>query len=181
MTERISLPDRLWIEKTVWTLDQQLYDLPRQRRISHRRELRTNLMAASRSVGAREAVRQLGGTGHLAADYLDAELGTGPRGSWLWAMVFVTMGLLLGTSLLHDATWAFAQGVLAMDPQASGTFTWPGIDYLQTTVHYTFSDGEVTWTGGAWTPLAYGLFLIGGILVGRLWRYLPSYGARERV
>ena len=48
------------IERLVWLLDQQLYDLPRSSRIAKRREVRDNLLAAARDIGTADALRRLG-------------------------------------------------------------------------------------------------------------------------
>jgi hypothetical protein len=65
---------------------------------------------------------------------------------------------------------AFAAGIAAADPHATGTYTWKGIDDLESSVTYTFVDGHGDWVGGAWTPLAWVLWAVATILVGRLWR-----------
>ena len=179
MPHDVNLIDRLRIERMVWSLDQRLYDLPRATRIARRRELRTNLVEAAHDVGTSAALHDVGDSGTLAAEYLDAELGAGPRHSWLAASLFLLTTVLLLTSLLFDAAQAFGDGVLAGDPTADGTFTWPGIDYLQTEVTYTVSGGEHSSTGGAFTPLTWALLVIGTVLVGRLWRAVPAWRRRR--
>ena len=67
----------------MWTLDQRLYDLPRASRIATRREVRHNLVEAANNVGGREAILRLGDSRQLAAAYVAAEFGDGPRHSWL--------------------------------------------------------------------------------------------------
>ena len=54
-----------------------------------------------------------------------------------------------------------------------------GLDYLQTSVQYTFVDGSSNFAGGAFSPLAWMLLIIATVLVGRLWR-LPSVWRRRR-
>jgi hypothetical protein len=49
--------DRIRIERLVWSLDQQIYDLPRGQRVAVRREVRANLLDAAHDVGAGEALR----------------------------------------------------------------------------------------------------------------------------
>jgi hypothetical protein len=166
----VTLLDRLRIEWAVWSLDQRLYDLPRRSRIAKRRELRENLRSAAQDVGTSEALAHLGGIPRLADEYLDAELGDGPRPSWLAAAVFFLTGQLLLTSLLTDAALAFGDGITAADPDATGTYTWDGIAYLQSSVTFTFTDGTGEWVGGAWTPLGWALWIAATIAVGRLWR-----------
>ena len=125
----------------------------------------------------------MGDSGTLAAEYLDAELGHGPRHSWMAAGVFLLTTTLLLNSFFFDAADAFGDGILAGNPNATGTFTWPGIGYLQSAVTYTVSDGAHTLVGGAFTPLTWALLAIGTIAVGRLWRALPMWhrhGAADR-
>lgn len=177
---QVNLLDRLRIERVVWFLDQQLYDLPRRSRIEHRREVRANLLSAAADVGTSAALRQIGSSRQLAAGYLTAELGEGPRASWLAAAVFLFTGQLVLTSVLSEAAQAFGRGVTAADPTATGTYTWAGISHLQSAVTYTFVDGHGSSVGGAWTPLAYVLWLIATVLVGRLWRLVPMWRARRR-
>jgi hypothetical protein len=174
----VTLVDRLRIEKTVWSLDQRLYDLPRKARIARRRELRGNLLAGAHDVGTAAALRGVGDSATLAASYLDAELGSGPRHSWMAAGVFLMTATLVLTSVLYDAADAFGDGILAGNPDASGTFTWPGISLLQTDATYTVADGSHSFTGGAFAPLTWLLLVGGAILVGRLWRALPMWKRR---
>lgn len=173
MPNALNLLDRLRIERVAWSLDQRLYDLPRKVRVERRRELRSNLMAAARDTDTTTALRDVGGSGALAADYLDAQLGPGPRHSWTAAGVFLFTSTLLLTSVLFDAADAFGDGILAGDPDATGSFRWPGIPFLQSEVTYTVSGGDHDFVGGAFTPLTYVLLLLGTIAVGRLWRALP--------
>ncbi len=179
MSHPLSWIDRLRIERVVWMLDQRLYDLPRQSRIAKRREVRENLLVAAHDVGARQALRQLGDNRELAREYLAAELGTGPRHSWVAAMVFAGTVPFLVNWVLGEAVSAYGDGVLAGDPRATGTFTWSGIAYLQDTVTYTFTNGTGSSVGGAWTPLTYLLWVVGTVLVSRAWRALPVFSRRE--
>jgi hypothetical protein len=175
MPTNLTLLDRLRIEGRVWALDQQLYDLPRKQRIATRREVRSNLVSAAQSVGTRAALANLGTTRELAEEYLTAQYGPGPRASWLSAAVFLMTTVLILTSALTDAANAFADGLVAASPNTTGTFHWPGISLLQTEVEYTVNDGQVHLVGGALTPLAYVLLMIGAVAVGRLWRLLPGW------
>ena len=179
MPHNVSWLDRMRIERVVWLLDQRLYDLPRRSRIDKRREVRENLRAAASDIGTREALARLGNSRELATEYLTAEFGDGPRPSWIAAGVFLCTAVLVGTSLLTSAAIAYRDGILAANPHATGTFTWNGIGYLQTSVQYTFVDGSSHFAGGAFSPLAWLLLLIATVLVGRLWR-LPSVWRRRR-
>jgi hypothetical protein len=173
MTYKLSLLDRLRIERVVWELDQRVYDLPYRRRIAVRREVRDNLGTAAADVGAKQAVRNMGSVAILAAGYLEAQFGGRPRPSLMAAALFVFTTPLVLQSILTDAALAFRDGVLATNPDFAGTQRWNGIQYLQTEVTFTFSNHSATLTGGVMSPLAWLLLAIGGIAVGRLWRLLP--------
>jgi hypothetical protein len=179
MPHSVTWLDRLRIERAVWVLDQRLYDLPRRSRIAKRREVRQNLLTAAHDIGTGVALSHLGNTELLAAEYLSAEFGDTPRASWIRAAIFFLTGQLVLTSLLHDAATAFGDGITAANPDATGTFTWPGIRYLQDTVTYTFVDGDGDYVGGAWTPLAWAIWIIATVLVGRLWRVASMWRRRR--
>lgn len=179
MTHALNWIERLRIERVVWTLDQRLYDLPRASRIAVRRDVRNNLLSASGDVGTSAALRNLGGTRQLAAEYLDAEFGDHPRPAWMVAAVFVLTALLLFTTFLTEATLAFGDGITARDPNATGTYRWSGIAYLQDAVTYTFADGDGEFVGGAMTPLAWVLWIAATVAVGKLWR-APAHWKRRR-
>jgi hypothetical protein len=140
--------------------------------------VRQNLLTGARDVGATQALRNLGGSSELAQGYLSAAFGSGPRHSWIAAGVFALAVPLLAMSFFTDAATAFASGITAADPDATGTYTWGGISRLQSTVTYAFDGGHGTWTGGAFTPLFYVLWIVATILVGRLWRALPAWRRR---
>jgi hypothetical protein len=162
--------DRLRIERLVWSLDQQLYDLPRAQRIATRREVRANLIEAARDVGATEALRRVGGSRELARQYLAAEFGDRPHASWVGAAYGATLTPLLLNFFLSEAGRAFQDGVTAGVPHATGTYVWSGVTWLQSATTYTFTDGTPTTSGGAWTPLTYVLILAVMVGSGRLWR-----------
>jgi hypothetical protein len=170
MPHTVTWIDRLRIERAVWSLDQRLYDLPRKSRIAKRREVRENLLAAAHDIGTIDALRNLGNSRELAAGYLTAELGDGPRPAWVAAATFAVTAQLLFTWVLGEAALAFGDGVTAANPNATGTFSWTGIRYLQDTVTYTFVHGKGDSVGGAWTPLAWAIWIGATVLVGRLWR-----------
>jgi hypothetical protein len=173
MTHTVGALDRLRIERLVWGLDQQLYDLPRRSRIDHRREVRANLLSAASDLGTTEALRRVGTSRTLAAQFLTAEFGDGPRHSWVAAAYFAALVPLALMSLLAEAATAYQRGILAADPHATGSFTYPGVGYLQSAVHFDFSNGTVDQHGGAFTPLVYVLWAAGTVAVGRLWRLVP--------
>ena len=179
MTNALSLIDRARIERFVWCLDQRLYDLPYRVRIATRREVRQNLATAAHDVGTRNALTQVGSPAQLAADYLDAEYGNQPRPSLMAAAVFFPTVLLFATAGLFETADAFGEGVAAADPTARGIFTSTGVEYLQSKITYTFTNGDYTHVGGALTPLTYALLVLGSVCVGRLWRY-PAVWSRRR-
>ena len=57
MAHKLTWSDRLRIERVVWMLDQRLYDIPRESRLAHRREVRLNLLSAAQDIGTRAALR----------------------------------------------------------------------------------------------------------------------------
>jgi hypothetical protein len=179
MPHDVTWIDRLRIERVVWALDQRLYDLPRKSRIAKRREVRDNLLSAATDIGISNALRNLGNSRQLAVEYRAAEFGDEPRPSWLAAGMFLFAGQLILTSFLSEAASAFGAGIATANPDATGTFTWSGIRYLQDTVTYTLVNGKGSSVGGAWTPLAWALWIIATVLVGRLWRLVPKWRSRR--
>lgn len=170
MPHHVNAFDRLRIERLVWSLDQRLYDLPRSRRIATRREVRANLLEAAHDVGTGEALRRVGNSRSLAEQYLVAEFGDNPRHSWVGAAYAAGLMPLLLNFFLAEAANAFQSGVTATNPQATGAYVWSGVSWLQSATTYTFTDGTATTHGGAWTPLAYALWLLVTAAAGRLWR-----------
>jgi len=179
MPDTLSLLDRLRIERVVWVLDQRLYDLPRKTRIAKRREVRENLQVAAADVGVGHALRNLGNTHRLAAEYRAAEFGDDPRPAWLAAAVFLLTAQLFFTAFLAEAANAFGAGIKAANPAATGTFTWSGLGYVQDTVTYSFVNGQGSSVGGAWTPFAWVLWAVATICVGRLWRVASLWRRRQ--
>lgn len=179
MPHTLTWLDRLRIERAVWALDQRLYDLPRRSRIAKRREVRDNLRTAALDIGASEALHNLGNSRQLAAEYISAEFGDAPRPAWMAAALFLFTAQLVFTSLLSEAAQAFGAGLTAANPTATGTFTWSGISYLQDTVTYTMVNGQGDSVGGAWTPLAWAIWIVATVLVGRLWRVVPVWRRRR--
>jgi hypothetical protein len=180
MSRPLSWLDRLRIERVVWLLDQRLYDIPRESRIAHRREVRQNLHTAAQDVGTSAALRNLGSSAQLAAGFLAAEFGDRPRHSWVAAGVFAATSMLFVTAFLADAANGFAAGVVAADPHATGTFHWDGLSLLQGTVTCQATDGHTAVTGGALSLLGWAFWLAGIVLVGRLWRAPGIWRARTR-
>ncbi|HWG24938.1 hypothetical protein [Actinospica sp.] len=172
MPRKLTALDRIRIEGLVWALDQRLYDLPRGSRVAKRREVRANLLEAARDHGAGEALRRIGGSHTLAREYLGAELGDRPRHSWIAAAYFAAFVPLILSFGLNEVSSAYAQGLAAAHPAALGTYTWSGVSYLQSPLTFTIDQGDVTRSGGAWTPIVYVVWVVGTIACGRLWRLL---------
>jgi hypothetical protein len=178
MSHPVGWFDRLRIERLVWSLDQQLYDLPRATRIATRRDVRANLLLAAADLGIGPALRRVGSSRRLAEQYLSAEYGDRPRHSWVAAAYVAGLVPLVLNFVLGEAATAFRDGVAAADPHANGTFVWSGLSLLQSPAAMTFTDGRSESVGGAWTPLTYALWLVAAIAAGRLWRLLPSRDRR---
>jgi hypothetical protein len=179
MTRTLTWLDRLRIERVVWSLDQRLYDLPRRSRIAKRQEVRANLRAAATDIGTVAALRNIGNSRQLAVEYRAAEFGDEPRPSWLAAGLFFLTAQLFFTAFLSDAANAFGDGIRAANPDATGTYTWSGLHYVQSSVTYTFVKGDGSSVGGAWTPLAWAIWVVATVLVGRLWRVVPLWRRRR--
>ena len=150
MTHRLTWLDRVRIERVVWTLDQRLYDIPRDARIAHRREVRQNLLSAAHDLGTAAALRNIGTTAQLAAAFL------------------------------ADAANGFAAGIAAANPHATGTYHWSGLSLLQGSVTATAVDGQTTLSGGGLSIAGWVLWIIIAVLVGRLWRAPGTWRARAR-
>ena len=168
--------DRLRIERAVWAVDARLGDLPRRSRVSRRRELRDNLLAASEDVGARQAVRQLGDLRILAAGYVAAEYGElSRRPSWTAAVATLFLIEAAMTLLEYVGRTGFDSGITSATPHATGTFRWAGFPYLISDETFTYLNGTHTSVGGAWTPLVYVLMFAGAFVTGRMWRLIPAW------
>jgi hypothetical protein len=171
MPYAVTLIGRMRIERLVWALDQRLYDLPTRSRVACRREVRQNLLTAAQEAGTTEALRRIGSSQALAREYLSAEYGDRPRHSWIAAACVAALIPLL-LMFITDATAAGnTAAIIAVDPHATGTFTVPGITFLESATVYTFSDGQYSMSGGAWTPACYVLMAAAIIAAGRLWRF----------
>jgi hypothetical protein len=181
MSQSVGLIDRLRIERLVWMLDQQTYDLPRRTRLATRREVRANLRLAAADVGTTEALRRIGGSRRLAEQYLTAEFGDTPRHTWVGAAYGAALMPLLLNFFLSEAASSFQHGVTAADPHATGTFVWAGVSWLQSAMTFTFSGGVADSRGGAWTPLTYVLWALVTIGAGRLWRLRRPRGRRSEL
>lgn len=177
MSQAVGALNRLRIERYVWTVDQQIYDLPRASRIAKRRELRANLLSAAADVGTGPALGRVGSPRRLALDYLDAEFGGRPRPSWITAAYVAGLGPLLLNYVLSEAANAYQDAIIQANPHASGSYTWHGVEHVQSAITFSFTDGQATHVGGAWTPVVYVVWAGAVVAAGRLWRLLPNAGA----
>jgi hypothetical protein len=182
MSQAISTLDRLRIERAVWSLDSRLQDISWRSRVAKRRELRANLLDASADVGTAEALRRVGSIPRLAAEYLSVEYGHWTRRPhWLAMVAWLLLGYVALTLLLDATSSAFIDGVLAVNPHMSAPVVWSGISHVLAPVTVTFAAGGVTSRlGGAWEPLVYAVYLMGALLVGRVWRAWPSWRTRQQ-
>jgi hypothetical protein len=178
MPTPLGLTSRLHIEWLLLRLDLHLGSLPGRARRSIRRELRMNLHASAREVGAGEAVRRLGGLRRLADGYLDAAYAGRRRPNLLKAVFWLVAVecVLLGAGFLSHQ--AFIAGVDAASSRPDGVFAWTGLEALGIGGEVTYADGEVrafSLTFNLWMLLYLALaFTLGG----RCWRLLPN---RSRV
>jgi hypothetical protein len=171
MPHTVTLLDRLRIERLVWALDQRLYDLPYRRRTDCRREVRQNTLAAAQESGITEALRGVGSAGELAREYLSAEYGNRLRPHWTTAAVVLLLIVVLIMFVIGQENTVSEAAILAVDPHATGTFTVPGITFLQRATVFTYSNGQTASPlGGDYTPLFYVLWAVAVIVAGRLWR-----------
>lgn len=180
MARKLTWTDRVRVERVVWMLDQRLYDIPRDSRLAHRREVRLNLLSAAQDIGTRAALRNIGTSAQLAAAYLAAEFGDRPRHSWIAAGLWATTSLLVVTAVLADAANGFAAGIIAANPHATGTYHWGGLSLLQGNVIAKAAGGQTTLSGGGLTPAGWALWVVIAVIVGRLWRAPGIWRARAR-
>jgi hypothetical protein len=178
MAHKLTWSDRLRIERVVWMLDQRLYDIPRESRIAHRREVRLNLQSAAHDIGTTAALRNIGTSAQLADGYLAAEFGDRPRHSWVAAALWAATSLLVVTAILTDAANGFAAGIIAANPHATGTYHWGGLSLLQGDVTTTATGGKTTVSGGGLTLAGWVVWAVIAVLVGRLWRAPRTWRAR---
>jgi hypothetical protein len=86
--------------------------------------------------------------------------------------------MLVVTAVLADAATGFAHGITAVNPHATGTYTWGGLSFLQSTVTCRAVSGTVQTSGGGLTLWAWVTWLAVSVLVGRLWRAPSTWRAR---
>jgi hypothetical protein len=175
MTQSLDLIARWRIERTVWTLDARLAELPGKARKTIRHEIRSNLITAASEVGVASAIQGLGSLPRLALAYLSAEYGPHrPRPSLrqgiFWEIAY--LGVLFLAAVL--ATDAFSQGIELAAPTATGTFTYHGLSAMGLEPFVTLRSGAQTGIGMHGDLRFLGYFLIGpfvaAFLGGRFWR-----------
>lgn len=170
---RLSIIDRLRIERAVWTVDTYLSGLPGRRRRAIRRELRTNLRASAAQAGVVAAIRDLGSLRRLSIDYLNAEYRGGPWPSMLRGIVWVVTVELVLLAVAFAQLAAYADGLVAGDA-GPGTYAWSGSPLLGTAGEVTIDPtGQVS--GLSFSLMLLPLLLIMAIafIIGsRLWRLI---------
>jgi hypothetical protein len=152
-----------------------LHNVPGRRRRDLRRELRSNLQAATASVGSRAAVTGLGSIRRLAAESRDDR--RRPRWSMgLSAMLAAAMFTVV-VEFFHVLAWVDGVRSVAPTGRASGSLTFfpgsaLGYDGSGTGFEVSISPG--------WLALAIGGLT--GLIVARPWRAIPSrpLGRRHR-
>ena len=155
-----------------WWLD--LRGANGRRRRELRRELRANLMDAAQHVGARDAVRALGGTQQMAVEAIPADRAR-PR----WS-VGISAGLVAAAATLlvqFLTALAWLDGVLAAGPdgRVSGSITLhPGSSLQYAPQASGFS---MTFSPG-WSALVVGLLVL--VAVARPWRLRTGPAGRRR-
>ncbi len=178
MARDLSLLDRLRIERTVWSLDQQLYDLPAGRGSPTDVTSGTTCERPRRTSGpprpSAASVRVSAWRPTTSTPSSAPRRGRrgGPQGSSCSPASCCSP--LCSTKPPLRSLTAF----VAANPGATGSYRWSGIDFLQSPVDYRFADGSYSFTGGAWTPVAWAVWIVATILVGRLWRALPFWRRR---
>jgi hypothetical protein len=172
--------DKLRIERTVWTLDTLLADMPGRARRSARRDLRVNLRAAASEVGTAQALRDLGSVRRIALDYLDAEYGEHrPRPRVLKGIFWALLVEMVILSWFFVGQEGFVSGLQAAG-QPAGTFSWTMLQALGIESEVTFDDTGIRGASMFFHPwfLAYifAAFFVGG----RLWRFIPAWWRARR-
>ncbi len=171
MTQAPSFVDRLRIERAVWTVDTLAGDLPGRRRRSVRRELRADLWASTREVGAAEAIRRLGNLRRLSAEYLDVEYGA-KRPRYLKGAFWAFMAVVVLEVHTFARIDGFHHGLEVADP-GDGSFTLRPLGRFGPVYETAYVDGTFDSfsldLAPALLPLA--VVLLGAFLVGgRFWR-----------
>jgi hypothetical protein len=180
MTGTLTWLDHARIEYAILRVDVMISALPLERQQAILGELRTNLRSASEQLGSAEALRRLGGLRPLARSYLDIEHGgPGPRPRWLMGILWVVIaeGVLLAVAFAGSQ--GFADGVLAADPHASGTYTWRALAPVAGSEDLVFSGGTLhglgfTFSAPLLVAIGAAVFAVGA----RAWRCLPPWRHR---
>lgn len=178
MSKRLSIAERLRVERAVWTVDAYVQSLPSRARRAIRRELRANLRASAAEVGARTAIRNLGSLRRLAVGYLEAEYGEGrPRPQLLKGIAWGSVASLVLLVALIVGYESFLAGLDA-STSAPGTYRWEVARVLGVAGEVTVDD-----TGFAEYRLAfsYPYFLypiVVGLIGARIWRLWPVWWRR---
>ena len=161
--------DRLRIELAILRIDWELDGrIPWRVRRRLKSELRSNLIAAAESVGAKAAVSQLGDLRALATSYLDIYRGRvdARRGAWAAVITYAAIQVLAVAVFL-----AFQSGIVAGGGHGGSYELLPGFGPFQGSVNHGY---EMEILSPAHLVLMAAAFVIGS----RAWRALP-HGTRR--
>lgn len=162
----LSFGDRLRIELAILRIDWELDGrIPWRIRRRLKNELRSNLVAAAESAGAKAAVSQLGDLGALGASYLEIYRGRLDvrRGAWAALITYVVVQVLAIAVFL-----AFQSGIVAGGGHGGSYELLPGFGPFQGSVNHGF---EMEVLSPAHLVLMAAAFVVGS----RAWRALPRH------
>jgi hypothetical protein len=163
---KLTFGDRLRIELAILRIDWELDGrVPWRVRRRLKSELRSNLIAAAESTGAKAAVSQLGDLRALAASYLEIYRGRldARRGTWAAVLTYAAIQVLAIAVFL-----AFQSGIVAGGGHGGSYELLPGFGPFQGSVNHGF---ELEILSPAHLVLMAAAFLIGS----RAWRALPRH------
>ena len=166
---KLSFGERLGIELAILRIDWELDGrIPWRVRRRLKSELRSNLIAAAESVGAKAAVSQLGDLRALATSYLDIYRGRvdARRGAWAAVITYAAIQVLAVAVFL-----AFQSGIVAGGGHGGSYELLPGFGPFQGSVNHGY---EMEILSPAHLVLMAAAFVIGS----RAWRALP-HGTRR--
>ena len=161
---KLSFGDRLRIELAVLRIDWELDGrIPWRVRRRLKNELRSNLIAATESNGAKAAVSQLGDLRVLSASYLEIYRGRvdARRGAWAAVITYAAIQVLAIVVFL-----AFQSGIVVGGGHGGSYELLPGFGPFQGSVNHGY---EMEILSPAHLVLMLAAFLIGS----RAWRVLP--------
>jgi len=161
---KLSFGDRLRIELAVLRIDWELDGrIPWRVRRRLKNELRSNLIAATESNGAKSAVSQLGDLRALGASYLEIYRGRvdARRGAWAAVITYAAIQVLAVAVFL-----AFQSGIVAGGGHGGSYELLAGFGPFQGSVNHGY-EMEIL------SPAHLVLMLAAFLIASRAWRVLP--------